>query len=438
MKPHRPFFGTSSTNCLVLLVLNLLTLPTAHAFNLQEAWAAAQQHNADFQAAYHQRSATQEQQNQARAAFLPRIQANASYQRQPPSISSTQEMHGWNIQLSQTLFDAGKIAQYRQSKHNSQAAEQRYQAAREDLLIQVAEAYFNLLLSKDTIAAHARAKEAYAQQVKQAQQMFNRGAATALDIHEAKAGYDNALAEEIAAIAQKQIQENQLNNHTGLNSQEIEPIATENLIEHYLPKLQQHSLQQWQNLALTNNYQYQTQIQALKSSEQALKAAQNSRYPTVQAHLGYQNNQYTTAYQNGDYRQRGKGLTASIQLSMPLYTGGELSSKIRQAQAETELAQAQLIASERQIKLAVRQAHTEANAARYQILAQERVFKSSSLKLQSTKTGRQYGIRNSLEVVQARQEVAQAEQKLAQARYRFILAYLRLIKESGLGVEGSL
>lgn len=422
----------------LLCVIFFIFTCKVQAFTLQEAWIAAQRNNADFQAAHYQRSAIQEKQNQARAMLLPHIQANAIYQRQPPSISSTQEVRGWNVQLSQTLFDTSKISQYQQSKYNSQAAEQRYQTAREDLLIQVAETYFNLLLSKDTIAAHASAKEAYAQQVKQAQQMFNRGAATTLDIHEAKAGYDNALAEEIAAVAQKQIQENQLNNYTGLNSKYIEPLTTQNLIQHYLPKLKQHSLEQWQTLALQYNHQYQIQIQTYKSSQEALKAAQNSRYPTLQANLGYQNNQYTTAYQNSNYQQRGKGLTASIQFSMPLYTGGELGSRIRQAKAETDLAQAQLIANERQIKLAVLQAYTEANAARYQILAQEHVLHSSQLKLKSTRTGQQYGIRNSLEVIQARQTMVEAQQKLAQARYRFILSYLRLIKESGLGVEKSL
>ena len=128
-------------------------------------------------------------------------------------------------------------------------------------------------------------------------------------------------------------------------------------------------------------------------------------------------------------------MSASVQLSMPLYTGGELSGKIREAQAQYGVADAQLTATERRIKLAVRQAYTEGGAARYQIMAQERVLESSRLKLKSTETGQRYGIRNRLEVIQARQEVAQAEQKLAQVQYKFLLAYLRLVKESGLGLE---
>ena len=243
------------------------------------------------------------------------------------------------------------------------------------------------------------------------------------------------MAQEIAALTEKQVQENQLNNYTGLDSGKIEAIDTSNLLSHYLPKIEGRSLEQWQNIALANNHEYQMQQLSLKSSEQAFQAAKNSRYPTVSAHIGYQNNLYTSSVQNNDYRYRGKGMSAGVQLNMPLYTGGELSGKIHEAQAQYEVNHAQLIATERQIKLAVRQAYTESNATRYQIMAQERVLESSRLKLKSTKTGQQYGMRNYLEVIQARQEVAQAEQKLAQAQYKFILAYLRLIKESGLGLE---
>ena len=429
MKPYSPPFS------IIFSALLLCASPSLSAFTLSEAWQAAQQHSADFQAAYYQRSATLEQQRQAKAALLPHVAANASYQRQPPSISSTRETQGWNVQLSQTLFDAGKFAQYRQSKFNSQAAERRFDAAREDLLLKVAESYFNVLLSRETVAAHAAEKKAYAQQAKQARALFDKGAATVLDIHEAKAGYDNALAQEIAALADQQVQENQLNDYTGLDSKKIEAIDTANLITRYLPKLERHSLDKWQQIALANNHEYQTQKFALKSSEQAFQAAKNSRYPTLSAHLGYQNNLYTSSAQNNDYRYRGKGMSASVQLSMPLYTGGELSGKIREAQAQYGVADAQLTATERRIKLAVRQAYTEGGAAHYQMMAQERVLESSRLKLKSTETGQQYGIRNQLEVIQARQEVAQAEQKLAQARYKFMLAYLRLVKESGLGLE---
>ncbi len=425
---------SSATKILPLLLYAAWFSSYAHAFTLPEAWGSAKQHSSDYQIAQFEHNVMNERQRQAKSAFLPHVSAHASYQRQPLSLSSNRETQGWSVQLNQTVFDAGKMAQYRQSRYNTESAEQRLHGTTEELLLRVSEVYFRLLLSKENIAAYAAEKQAYSQQIRQAQEMFQHGAATALDIHEAQAGYDRALAQEIAAIAEKQVLENQLNDYTGLNSTNISGMDTDNIIERYLPKLQQHSLEAWQDIALQHNHEYQMQSLAAKSAEEAMNAAKHSRLPTISLQLGYQDNRYTSAYQNSGHH-RGKGLTTSIQLSMPLYTGGELSGKIRETQAQYEIAHTQLIATKRKIKLAIRQAYTEGNSARYQILAQERVLKSSQLKLQSTETGQKYGMRNRLEVIQARQETAQAEQKLAEVKYAFLMAYLRLIKESGLGLE---
>ncbi|WP_430472167.1 TolC family protein [Wielerella bovis] len=433
INPSIKYMGYSFTKLLLLSSLWMAT--ESHAFTLSEAWESAKQYSADYKMAYFQREASMEQEQQAKSAFLPHVYANASYQRQLPSISSTRETQGWNVQLNQTLFDASKMAQYRQSQYNSDVARQRFNSATEELLLKVSELYFNLLLIKETIAVHAAEKQAYEQQLKQAQEMFKRGSATVIDIHEAQAGYDNALAQEISALTEKQILENQLNSYTGLNSQQISPIDTQNLIGRYLPHFQQYSLAKWQEIALQNNHEYQMNQLVLKSSDEAVRMARKGRLPTMNAQLGYQDNVYTSAHQNSDYRHRGKGFTASLQLSIPLYTGGELSSKIREASLEYEVAQAQLLATERQIMLAVRQAYTEGDALRYQIMAQERALKSNQLKLKSTQTGQQYGMRNRLEVIQARQEVAKVEQQLMRVQYRFLMAYLTLIKESGLGLE---
>lgn len=87
------------------------------------------------------------------------------------------------------------------------------------------------------------------------------------------------------------------------------------------------------------------------------------------------------------------------------------------------------------MKLALKQAFTENNALRYQVLAQERLLNSNRLKLKSTRTGKDFGVRSTLEVMKAQQEVADSEQKLAEARYRYLQSFLTLIKESGMDME---
>ena len=99
-------------------------LPTiANSFTLLDAWQAALGYSADFSAAKHERDAESEKKNQARAELLPQVNANATYQKQPSSLSSNTQSRGCNVQATQVLFDRSLFAQYKQGKFNAELAE---------------------------------------------------------------------------------------------------------------------------------------------------------------------------------------------------------------------------------------------------------------------------------------------------------------------------
>lgn len=420
---------------LILTCALLSSAPVAQAFDLSQAWRAARTNSADYRAATFNRDAEIEREKQAKAALLPQVSLSGSYTYQPPSLSSTRTTRNANIQLNQTIYDGSKWAQYRLSKLNSQAAESELRHNHDDTLLKVSESYFNVLLAKDTIRAVEAERQAYRQQMKQASEMYERGAATAVDIHEAQAGYDNAVAKEIEAITRKQIAENQLSNYTGLDVEKIEAVPMNHLIERVQPKVKQHSLAQWQDLALKNNHEYQNVKLNAEMADEGVNMARASRLPKVSVSVGYQHSRYQGSQAQQDYAYTGKGLSASLQVSVPLYTGGEIRSKVREAAARSGEAESKLLSVERKVKLAVKQAFTENNALRYQVLAQERLLNSNRLKLKSTRTGKDFGVRSTLEVMKAQQEVADSEQKLAEARYRYLQSFLTLIKESGMDME---
>lgn len=417
----------------IFLLVSLCFSGAAQAFSLNQAWDAARLHSADYIAAEFNRDAELEREKQAKAALLPQISANAHYQRQPPSLSATKNTRGWNVQLSQTLYDGAKWAQYRQSKLNTQSAQAELGYHQDDLLLKVSESYFNVLLAKDTIRATRAEREAYLQQLKQAKELFKRGAATAVDIHEAQAGYDNAIAKEVEALTQKQLAENQLADYTGYDPSHITPVNVAHLKPHIQKQMKRYSLQEWQNLALQHNREYQVASFQAKGAGEGVNIAKANRLPKVTANVGYQNNHYTSHY--GDDETTGKGLTANLQVSVPLYTGGDMRSRVREAAARLGEAESRLLSVERKVKLAVKQAYTEHNTAHYQVLAQERVLSSNQLKLKSTRTGKNFGIRTNMEVIDAQREVADAQQKLAQSQYRYLQSFLTLMKESGLDVQ---
>ncbi len=412
-------------------------IQSSYAFDLPQAWKAARNHSAEYRAYEYNRDAEIEREKQAKASLLPQVSVNGSYSYQPPSLSSTKTTRTYNIQASQTLYDGTKWSQYRQSKIGTHAAETQLRAHHDETMLKVSESYFNVLLAKDTMQAVATEREAYRQQMQQAQEMYNRGAATAVDIHEAQAGYDSAVAKEIDAMTQKQIAENQLADFTGYDAAEIAPINMENLIQRIEPQVKQNTLAQWQQLALQNNQEYQTQKLNTDMANEGVNMARANRLPKLGLNVGYQNSVYHGSQASRDYEYTGKGFSASLQISVPLFTGGEIRSKIREAAARSGEAEAKQLAVERKVKLVVKQAFTENNATRYQILAQERLLESNRLKLKSTRIGKEFGIRSNVEVIQAQKELAEAEQKLAQARYRYLQSFLILMKESGMSLDNA-
>ena len=412
--------------CFALCLLIGCTAP-AYAFDLIQAFEAAQRHSAEYAAAQYGYQAEIEQEAQARAPLLPQISANALYQRQPASLSSNTVSHGWGVQASQVLFDRSLWAQYRQGRQAAQQAAAKLQRSGDDLLLQVAQAYCEVLQQQDTWAAIRQEKAAYFRQMQQARAAFEKGAATRVDIEEARAGYDAALAKEITTVSRLELARSTLNNLTGLDSRQIEPVRPGEL-----PDWLKQKENYWQDLAERHNPQWIEQRWAWQQARSSREAAQGSRWPRLTLNGGYQDHHNTQSYGRADQHYRSKGGSITLQLNLPLYDGGQTNSRIRETTAR-ELQQHELLtATERQVRQAVRQAYLDAYGHQYRILAQQRLLDSNRAKLESTRLGRQVGVRSLLEELQAQQAAADAEQQLAQARYGYVLAYVRLLKEAGV------
>ena len=398
---------------------------------MAQAWQAALHYSADHAAAKHSRDAEAEQKYQARAALLPQISANAVYQKQPYSLSANTQSHGWNVQASQILYDKSRFAQYRQGRLAAQMADIRLENHADDVRLNVAQAYFDVLLNRDKLAAIRDEKNAYRQQIRQAQAMFAQGAATIIDTYEAQAGYDAALAKEIATATQLQVAENALADLTGLNAAAIRPLGKQAEQVDFLDGRQEP---QWQKLAAAHNRSWQLQKAALENAEAALAAAKGGHLPKLTLNSGYQDNHSTREYGGDAQKYRSKGATLTLQLSMPLYSGGHTASQDSGGHTASQVREAAArVAQNRELLLATeRQAYLGSHSSKIQVLAQQRLLSAADARLQATRLGKEVGIRNNLEEVQAQQAQAEAVQKLAEARYAHIQAYLQLLHSAGV------
>lgn len=401
------------------------------AFDLFDAWQAAINYSADFSAAQSERDAQKEQLAQTRAALLPQVNGNYIYQKQPPSLSSTTQTHGWNVQASQALFDKTKWAQYQQGKITANMADWQLENVKEDLLFNVAKAYFQVLLIEDKLVSIEKEKEAYAMQIRQSKALFNKGAATILDTNEAQAGYEAARAKKVSAMTDLLVAQNNLANITGLDPKKIKRLRHTDFGD----LLGKTSKADWINTAQKNNPEWQQQKLALENAKQAYIAAKAENWPKLTINGGYQDNHQIQQFYGLDHGTRSKGGIVTVQLSMPLFTGGLIHSKIKEAAAKEQQNKFLLIATERKIELNVNQAYQTTLGNLYQIQAQQQLLKANSVKLEATQLGRKVGIRSNLDELQALQAKADAEQKLAEAQYGYITTYIQLLQSAGILTE---
>lgn len=400
----------------------------AQAFDLFDAWQAAINYSADFSAAQSERDAQKEQLTQTRAALLPQVNSNYIYQKQPSSLSSTTQTHGWNVQASQALFDKAKWAQYQQGKITAKMADWQLENVKEDLLFNVAKAYFQVLLIEDKLVSIEKEKEAYAMQIRQSKALFDKGAATILDTNEAQAGYEAARAKKISAMTDLLIAQNNLANITGLDPKQIKRLKNKDFGD----LLGKTSKADWVNTAQKNNPEWKQQKLALENAKQAYIAAKAENWPKLTINGGYQDNHQIQQFYGLDHGTRSKGGIVTVQLSMPLFSGGLIHSKIKEAAAKEQQNKFLLIATERKIELNINQAYQTTLGNLYQIKAQQQLLKANSIKLEATQLGRKVGIRSNLDELQALQAKADAEQKLAEAQYGYITTYIQLLQSAGI------
>ncbi|TCP11864.1 outer membrane protein [Crenobacter luteus] len=412
-----------------LFALAALTLTQgAGAFDLVDAWRAARDYDASFSARRHERDAGQEKAVQGRAQLLPRVSLSANYQHNrpiEPSGLSSYNSHGWGVELSQPLFDLPRYAGYQKGQTGTRLAETQFSAAEQQLIVDVARAYFDVLLANDTLASVRSAKAAFAKQLEQAKTAFEVGTATITDTYEAQAGFDAARAREIAAESELTVRREALRRLTGLDPQGVAPVSEKLALVPPAPA----TLEDWIALAEANSLLIRTNREQLELARQELLEKRGQHLPTLSLSAGYNdtvNNSPSTVARNS------RGSSVGITLSVPLFAGGGLDSQVREAAANELKARDTLEASRRQVREDVRSAYLGVTNGAALVRAQEQLLASSKSKLEATRLGREVGVRTTLDLLQAEQAYAEVVTSLAQSRYNYLLAQLTLSQAAGL------
>jgi outer membrane protein len=317
---------------------------------------------------------------------------------------------------------------YKEAGFKAAQAEATFGQATQDLIVRVAQAYFDVLASQDSLTFIQAQKVAISEQLAQAKRNFEVGTATITDTHEAQARYDLATSQEIAAQGDLEIKKRTLQQIVGKFPERLEPLKPN--VELNPPK--PNSMEEWASAA-NQGYQAQAQEAGLEIAAREIERIRAGHLPTLSivGTAGGSSSSISTSTSVNNNASDATSRTIGLQLAIPLYAGGNVSSQVRQAVANREKAQQDLESTRRAAALAARQAYVGVSNGMAQVKALEAALVSSRSALDSNKLGYEVGVRINIDVLNAQQQVYSTLRDLSKARYDTIVNGLKLKAATG-------
>ena len=411
-----------------LIVSPLLASPL-FAADLMQVYRQAQDNDPTFAAARSVLDAGREKMPQGRAGLLPSLslsgntvwnETEISAHNGPTLYKPNYNSNGYQLTLSQPLFRWQNWVGYSQSKIQVAQAEVNFAQARQDLILRVAQAYFDINYALESLAAVRANKVAITQQLASAKKNFEVGTATITDTHEAQARFDLAVAQEIAAESDLEVKQHALEAIIG---QEAGPLAVVRK-EAPLTPPQPNDMAQWVAASEKDSLAVQVQQANADIAAHEVDKQRAGHYPTLDlvANQGYAKSYSSTALgvYDTDYRNIG------LQLNIPLFQGGLTVSRQREAAANRNAAQSSLEATRRGAALAARQYYLGVVNGLAQVQALKAALVSSQSALESNKLGYEVGVRINIDVLNTENQVYVTRRDLAKATLDTLMAQLRL------------
>lgn len=413
---------------LTLAILLTGVAGSASAADLMKAYEMARQSDPVLAAAESQRLSIGEGVVQGRARLLPQVSASAGL---TDSRSRGEEGYvrdrSYGASLSQSLYDHGNYTALNAAKLRREQADASYQGEANNLLVRVADAYFNVLTAIETLASSRAEERSVKRQLDQAEKRLEVGLAPITDVHEARARYDTARANAIAAATALEDSREALSEITG------EPLdGLMGLAPDFKPEnTDTRTAEEWVAIATESNPDLKAAELGLAAAERDIGTARSAHLPSLSASAsigdsaGWQN-QYP-----GGPNTSGGGSTVGISLSMPLYAGGAVQSQVRQAVHGRDIAADQLEQARRSVVRQTRNAQRSLSAGAAEVEARRLSVVSAQAAYEASEAGLEVGTRTIVDVLITQQALFLAQREYARSRHAFLVNTLRLKQAAG-------
>ena len=408
----------------LLVVAIGLTVQAAWGANLGDIYRLARDNDPQYASAREANKAGHEKEPQAHAGLMPSLLLSAFLRQNnvdSNKFGSTDFMSpGLSLALTHPLYRKQNREAYSQGQLQTQQADEQLQAAEQDLLLRSAKAYFDVLQAQDVLSFARAQKAAFAEQLAQAKKSFEVGTATITDTHEAQARYDLTGAQEIAAINDIDVKRSALERLIGRQAPELAGLQDKVVI----PLLTPNNMQDWVKRAEAEGVPVQLAQTGLEIARHEVERQRGGHLPTLDLAANYSaiNNQGVSGLSGVNTRTGVIGL----EFNWPLYQGGLVDSRVREAVANREKARFDLDNARRQAVLDARQGFLGVVSGDAQVKALEQALVSTELQIRSTKLGLEVGVRTRVDVLNAEQLIYSTQRDLSAARYQTLLAALQL------------
>lgn len=423
----------------ITLAISSAFAGSVQAQSLMALFETARNYDATYKAAQSQYTANLAKGEQAKALLMPTIGLSANVNKTEveqvaSNLTANAQSKSATLSASQPLYRPANFASYQQGQRQLELASVQLKAAEQDLMVRLSQAYFDVLISRESLDFVKAQKLAVAEQLAAAKRNFEVGTSTITDAREAQARYDLVLAQEIAADNDLRIKRLALNQLVGLNN--IEPKSLSSKAKLTGPEAQ--SLEQWVKQSSETNPSVLQSRTALDIAKLETAKAEAGHKPTLDLVAGYTPTRY----------KDGKGLNASqvdintnsvtLSFNMPLFAGFATQNRIKETVALEDKARSDLEAAERAVAQATRSAFFGLQSGLGQVNALQAAEASSQSALDANKLGYQVGVRINIDVLNSQSQLFQTKRDLAKARYDVLLGQLKLRQATGTLTEADL
>ena len=419
------FFGYGSV--LMLLSCN------AAAMGLTDVYALAEANDPEYRQTVYSTLATRESKPQARSQLLPNANLTADTFANdqtiggggPSTVSGNTRFNsnGYNISVTQPLFRWDRYLTLKQTDSIIQQSEAEQLSAQQELIIRVAEAYFNVLGAIDNIQFTKAETKSLGRSLEQAKQRFEVGLTAITDVAEAQAGFDRATADDILAEALFDDTKEDLRAITGEYINEFTSLVESMPLVTPDP----NNIEQWTKTAETQNMIIIAAKHKVESSRQSINIEKSGHLPTVDLVANRGNTESGGRFGSSTSRSANIGL----ELNIPIFQGGLITSNTREARYLYDQSRQELEEAFRAAQRETRQAYQNIIAGISRVKALKQTLVSTEIALKATETGFEVGTRTAVDVVAFERATLEAKRNHARARYNYLLNTLRLKQAAG-------